>query len=99
MQASFRIKLVDPTEYEVVRDAFSGRDGVEEVRDQSQVIDPLVKLLNGATLLAAGLARIMLITAVLLITTTIRLSAMSRRRETEIMRLDDASTYLTQFPY
>src|SRR5690625_2970884 len=42
MQASFRIKLVDPTEYEVVRDAFSGRDGVEEVRDQSQVIDPLV---------------------------------------------------------
>src|SRR5690625_5134785 len=76
MQPSFRIKLVDPTEYEVVRDAFSGRDGVEEVRDQSQVIDPLVKLLNGATLLAAGLAGIMLIAAVLLITTTIRLSAM-----------------------
>jgi len=99
MQASFRIKLVDPTEYEVVRDAFSGRDGVEEVRDQSQVIDPLVKLLNGATLLAAGLAGIMLIAAVLLITTTIRLSAMSRRRETEIMRLVGASTFFIQLPF
>src|SRR5690625_5802154 len=75
MQASPRIKLVDPTAYERRRDAIPARDGVEEVRDQSQVIDPLVKLLNGATLLAAGLAGIMLIAAVLLITTTIRLSA------------------------
>lgn len=99
MQSSFRIQLVDPTEYDVVRDAFSGRDGVEEVRDQSQVIDPLVKVLNGGSLVAAGLAVVMLVAAVLLITTTIRLSAMSRRRETEIMRLVGASNLFIQLPF
>lgn len=99
MQSSYRVKLVDPSQYEVVRDAFTGRDGVEEVRDQSQVIDPLVSLLNGATLLAAGLAVIMLVAAVLLITTTIRLSAMSRQRETSIMRLVGASNLFIQLPF
>jgi cell division transport system permease protein len=41
----------------------------------------------------------MLIAAVLLITTTIRLSAMSRRRETGIMRLVGASNLFIQLPF
>ena len=41
----------------------------------------------------------MLLAAVLLITTTIRLSAMSRRRETGIMRLVGASNLFIQLPF
>lgn len=41
----------------------------------------------------------MILTAVLLITTTIRLSAMSRRRETGIMRLVGASNIFIQLPF
>ena len=41
----------------------------------------------------------MLLAAVLLITTTIRLSALSRRRETGIMRLVGASTLFIQLPF
>src|SRR5699024_189941 len=55
--------------------------------------------MDRATLLAVGLAAVMTVTAVLLITTTIRLSAMSRRRETSIMRLVGASNLFIQLPF
>lgn len=99
MQASLRVALVDPEQYEVVSDAFTGRQGVEEVRNARELIDPLILVLNRASLLSAGLAAVMLLAAVLLITTTIRLSAMSRRRETGIMRLVGASNLFIQLPF
>ena len=99
MQVSFRIKLVDPEQYQVVADELSGRPGVEEVVDQRALLEPLFLIMDRATLLAVGLAAVMTVTAVLLITTTIRLSAMSRRRETSIMRLVGASNLFIQLPF
>jgi len=99
LQASFRVALVDPEQYQVVSDLFTGRQGVEEVRDQREIIEPLILVLNRASLVAASLAAVMLLAAVLLITTTIRLSAMSRRRETGIMRLVGASNLFIQLPF
>ncbi len=99
MQMSYRVKLVDPEQYQVVADAVAGRPGVDSVRDQRQILEPLFLILNRATLLSVGLAVVMIIAAVLLITTTIRLSAMSRRRETGIMRLVGASNLFIQLPF
>lgn len=99
MNASFRIKLNDPEQYEVINETLTGRAGVEDVHDQREVYEPLFNVLNKATLLASGLAGVMLLAAVLLITTTIRLSALSRKRETGIMRLVGASTLFIQLPF
>ncbi|SEA18350.1 cell division transport system permease protein [Bowdeniella nasicola] len=99
MPVSYRIKLTDPTQYEVISDELTGRPGVESVVDQREVLDPLFKLLDRATLTSIGLGAVMIVAAALLITTTIRLSAMSRRRETEIMRYVGASTLFIQLPF
>ncbi|GAA1853632.1 permease-like cell division protein FtsX [Myceligenerans crystallogenes] len=99
MQASLRLELVNPEEFAVVSDVLTGRAGVELVEDQRAVFEPLFRTLNVATLLAAGLAGVMLLAAALLITTTIRLSAVSRRKETEIMRLVGASNLFVQLPF
>ncbi|SED74627.1 permease-like cell division protein FtsX [Ruania alba] len=99
MQVSLRVSLVDPELYQVVADEITGRDGVEEVVDQRAILEPLFLVLNRATVLAVGLAAVMIVTAVLLITTTIRLSAMSRSRETSIMRLVGASNFFIQLPF
>jgi len=99
MNSSYRVKLADPEKYQVVADVLAGRQGVEEVLDQRRIFDSLFLVLNRATLLSVGLAAVMLLAAVLLITTTIRLSAMSRRRETGIMRLVGASNLFIQLPF
>lgn len=99
MQYSFRVKLVDPEQYEVIVDELTGRTGVQEVLDRRQLLEPLFLVLNRATVAAGALAITMTVAAVLLITTTIRLSAMSRSREVSIMRLVGASNMFIQMPF
>lgn len=99
MQESYRVKLADAEQYEIINEYFSATPGVEEVVDQNQLLDQLFSVMNVMTAIAIGIAAIMLLCAVLLIATTIRLSAFSRRRETGIMRLVGASNMFIQLPF
>ncbi|BDR54985.1 cell division protein FtsX [Bombiscardovia apis] len=99
MQDSLRLKLSDPTKYQVVNEVLTGRDGVEEVQDQRQIFDPVFNILNRATVVTIVLAAVMVLVAILLTGTTIRLSAASRRNETEIMRLVGASNWTIRLPF
>jgi cell division transport system permease protein len=96
---SFRVKLSDPTKYDVVASAFSGRPGVEQVNDQRQLLDKFFKLLGGLQAVALFIALAMLVVTVLLIVNTMRVAAFSRRRETGIMRLVGASNFYIQLPF
>ncbi|WP_431949219.1 permease-like cell division protein FtsX [Actinacidiphila sp. bgisy167] len=99
MQESFRVKLKDPTKFEVVASAFEGRPGVQEVQDQKALLNNLFGLLNGMTLAAVVVLGFMLTVAMMLIVNTVRVSAFSRRRETGIMRLVGASSFYIQMPF
>lgn len=96
---SYRVQLSDPTRYEVVASAFVGAPGVESVEDQREVVDKLFTFLNAVSLSAVALAAAMVLCAVLLISTTIRLTAWSRRRETTIMRMVGASAFTIHTPF
>ena len=96
---SFRVKLSDPTQFDVVASAFAGRPGVELVNDQRQVLDRFFRLLGGLQAVALFIAGSMLIVTVLLIVNTMRVAAFSRRRETSIMRLVGASNFYIQLPF
>jgi cell division transport system permease protein len=96
---SFRVKLSDPTSYEVVASAFAGRPGIEQVNDQRQILDKFFRLLGGLQLIALLIALSMLVVTVLLIVNTMRVAAFSRRRETGIMRLVGASNFYIQLPF
>lgn len=99
MSESFYVTLKDPGQSQVIVEAFAGIAGVEEVRDQLQYLDPLFSALTVATYIAVGIAVLMLIAAILLIATTIRLSAYARRKEIGIMRLVGASNRFIQTPF
>jgi cell division transport system permease protein len=96
---SFRVKLSDPTKYDVVASAFAGRPGIEQVNDQRQILDKFFRLLGGLQLIALLIALVMLVVTVLLIVNTMRVAAFSRRRETSIMRLVGASNFYIQLPF
>jgi cell division transport system permease protein len=99
LNETYWINLVDQRQSDVILEAFRGTEGVEEVQDQLQYLEPLFSALTVATYIAVGIAALMLIAAVLLIATTIRLSAYARRRELGIMRLVGASNRFIQTPF
>ncbi|MGI5139657.1 MULTISPECIES: permease-like cell division protein FtsX [unclassified Streptomyces] len=99
MQESYRIKLKNPEQYQVIASAFNGRDGVQSVQDQKGILDNLFGLLNGMNWAARAVMAMMLVVALMLIVNTVRVSAFSRRRETGIMRLVGASGFYIQTPF
>ena len=99
LNETFWVKLKNPSDGPIITQSFSGVAGVEEVRDQRSYLDQIFSILNAASLAAIGIATVMLFSAILLISTTIRQSAYSRRREIGIMRLVGASNFYIQLPF
>ncbi len=99
MPQSWRVKLNDPTKYDVIQSAFAGKPGVKSVEDQRKILENLFGLLNGLQGAAFVIMVLMLFVALLLIVNTVRVSAFSRRRETGIMRLVGASNFYVQMPF
>ena len=99
MQESFRVKLSDPKKYDVVASAFQGAPGVERVIDQRKLLSTMFFALNRITVGAWIFAGAMTLSAILLVATTVRLSAFNRRREIGIMRLVGASNLFIQLPF
>ena len=96
---TFWVNLVDPEQSELIFESIAGLPGVESVIDQRSYLDQIFALLNAGSLTAVAVASLMLVAAALLIATTIRLSAFSRRRELAIMRLVGASNRFIQTPF
>ena len=96
---SFRVNLKDPNQADIIIEDTSSLAGVQDVEDQRAYLDQIFAVLNAASFTDIGLASLMLVAAVLLIATTIRLSAFSRRREIGIMRLVGASNRYIQTPF
>jgi cell division transport system permease protein len=99
LSQTYWVNLVDPSQSDVLVESLSGMSGVDSVTDQRSYLEQIFSILNAASYTAIGIAALMLVAAVLLIATTIRLSAYSRRREIGIMRLVGASNRFIQTPF
>jgi cell division transport system permease protein len=99
MQDSFRIKLVNPEEYQGVVSAVTGLPGVHRVQDLREYLDPIFAWLNMIRWATVGTSAVLLLAAALQIGNTIRMAAFSRRREIGIMRLVGASNWYIMLPF
>jgi cell division transport system permease protein len=99
LNQTFWVNLNNPEDSDVLVESLSGVAGVENVADQRKYLDQIFSVLNVASYTAIGIASLMLVAAALLIATTIRLSAFSRRKELGIMRLVGASNRFIQTPF
>ncbi|WP_018502566.1 permease-like cell division protein FtsX [Parafrankia discariae] len=99
LPASFRLTLVDPRDAGEIVYAYTGRDGVEAVRDQRALLGPLYRFLDAFTLGAFALAAAQAVASFALIYTMIRISAHARRKETAIMRLVGATNAAIRAPF
>ena len=99
MAKSVWITLEDPDEYEGVLSAVQGFDGVGTVRDQREVVGPILRGINAMQWGALAIAGFLVVAALLLVANTIRLAALARRKEIGIMRLVGASTLYIALPF
>ncbi|WP_296601862.1 permease-like cell division protein FtsX [Nocardioides sp.] len=99
MPESIWITLKDPDEYAGIESAIVGLDGVSNVRDQRQIVGPVLQGLRVMQWGAFWIAAFLVLAALLLVANTIRLAAFARRREIGIMRLVGASTLYIALPF
>jgi cell division transport system permease protein len=96
---NFRVKLRNPQDYTVVRSAFEGRPGVDNVTDFSKVLNFFTTTLNKLQLFAWAVGLAALVGGILLVLNSTLVAAHSRRRELGIMRLVGAPNYYIRLPF
>ena len=100
LPATYLVRMKDPERYTILAQQFpNGRNGVDQVQGQSEVLDRIFSLFNGVRNAAIALALLQALAALLLISNTIQVAAFNRRVETGIMRLVGASRWYTQLPF
>ena len=96
---SFRVKLKDPNQFEVVSDRLQGRPGIEKIRDERQFLRRLLDFVGDVRLLGVGVVFLLGLAAFVLIATTIRMALFARRREIAIMKLVGATNWFIRIPF
>ena len=99
LPASFRVRLEDPEQFDVIADQFENYPGVEEVVDQREVLNQFLRFTNVVRNAALVVAAIQLVAAGVLIANTIRVAAFARREQTSVMRLVGASNWYIRLPF
>ena len=99
LPASFRVRLKDPRQFNVVAARLGGQPGIDSIVDHSQYLTRL----NAVTAVfrwgVLGVAVVMLIAAAALIGNTVRMAVFARRKEIGIMRLVGATNWHIRFPF
>lgn len=96
---SYWVTLKDPSHFQGIESQVVGLKGVGDVRDLRDVLKPLYVIISWFRYGAIGVAAVLVVAAILQVGTTIRLSALARRREISIMRLVGAGTLYIQLPF
>jgi cell division transport system permease protein len=110
LPTSLRVKLADTSQYEQITAAlgcqvdatgsFSCQEpGVYKVFDFRNVLDRLSAIANVITLGLFLLSMIMLVSAVVLVSNTLRMGMFARRKEISIMRLVGATNWRIRVPF
>ncbi|RIV34594.1 permease-like cell division protein FtsX [Micromonospora radicis] len=96
---SYRLNLVNPEEYKTISEQYASAEGVDQVVDQSQVLDKIFNLFTAGQNVALAAAVAMAVAALLLVANTIQVAAYSKRREVAVMKLVGASNWFIQAPF
>lgn len=96
---SFRLKLNNPEQYKDIYDQYKDAEGVDEIVDQSRLLDKVFGVLTGIQNFALAIAVVMAVAALLLVANTIQVAAYSKRREVAVMKLVGASNWFIQAPF
>ena len=99
LPASFRVKLKDPSQFDVVAVQLEGQPGIDRIVDQRALLNRLFAVTRVFRVGVLVVAIIMLVSAAALIGNTVRLAVFNRRKEIGIMRLVGATSWHIRMPF
>lgn len=99
MPESFRVKLKNPKQFNIVAQAVQNLPGVDQVAAEPDALKKLFSFFNTLERFVLFVAVAALVVAFLLIFNNVRLAAYTRRREVGIMRLVGASDVYIEAPF
>lgn len=95
----FYVKAVDPQQTQKVATDIAALENIENVEYGKDKIEKLFNFLNGGRYVGLILILALLFTAMFLISNTIRITIVARRREIEIMKLVGATNWFVRIPF
>ncbi|HEV3156777.1 MAG TPA: permease-like cell division protein FtsX [Candidatus Baltobacteraceae bacterium] len=96
---AFRVQVVNPDRLDEVASDLKALPGVASVEYAQDVVRRTLQLLDVIARIGIGLMALMVATAAIVISNTIRLTVFARRREIAIMRLVGASSAYVRGPF
>ena len=94
-----KVKAKSSEEVPVLAEKLKQVQGVDEVQYADEAVQRMTELNQGLNWLSLGITTMLSLTAIAVITTTIRLIVMARRREIEVMQLVGATTSWIYLPF
>lgn len=94
-----KVKAADSEAVPQLAEDIRGLQGVDEVQYVDEAVKRIAQLNQGLNWVSITITSVLTLTAIAVITTTIRLIVMSRRREIEVMQLVGATSTWIYFPF
>ncbi|MBW4583311.1 MAG: ABC transporter permease [Tildeniella nuda ZEHNDER 1965/U140] len=94
-----KVKARSPQDVPTVAQVLSKVEGVDEVQYVDEAVQRVSQLNRGLSWISLTVTTLLTLTAIAVITTTIRLIVMSRKREIEVMQLVGATTSWIYLPF
>ncbi|NET51557.1 MAG: ABC transporter permease, partial [Merismopedia sp. SIO2A8] len=94
-----KVKAIDSDSVPMLAEQLAVLEGVEEVSYVDEAVKRIAQLNQGLNWVSIAVTSVLTLTAIAVITTTIRLIVMARRQEIEVMQLVGATRLWIYFPF
>ncbi|MBW4696144.1 MAG: ABC transporter permease [Lyngbya sp. HA4199-MV5] len=94
-----KVKARSPQDVPAIAQSLAKLEGVDEVQYVDEAVQRVTQLNRGLSWVSLTITTLLTLTAMAVITTTIRLIVMSRKREIEVMQLVGATTSWIYLPF
>ncbi len=96
---AYKVVIKDLTQFKPTVDSIKKLDGVDVVRENSDVADKLIGIRKGVSAVIIGMVSLLFVVSLFIISNTIRITMFSRKLEISIMKAVGATNWFIRWPF
>lgn len=96
---AYKVVVKDLTQFKPTVDSIKKLDGVDVVRENSDVADKLIGIRKGVSTVIIGMVSLLFVVSLFIISNTIRITMFSRKLEISIMKAVGATNWFIRWPF